>query len=109
MELTALEQQVMLAVLRLHPLAYGISIHEEIKTRVGKDLPFGSIYACLDRLEEKGFVVSRQGETTPERGGRRKLHYTLTAPGQQTLQASLAALDTMRRGIRWKELTNAFH
>jgi DNA-binding PadR family transcriptional regulator len=100
MELTALEQQVMLAIMRLQPTAYGISIQDKL-AGVGKTVSFGTIYACLDRLEEKGFVQGRQGEATRERGGRRKLYFALTARGQHTLRASLQGLDELRVGIRW--------
>ena len=103
MELTALEQQIMLAIMGLHPDAYGVSIQDRIKDKTGKEPSVGSIYAALDRLEEKGFVKSRQGEPTAERGGRRKLYFTLTAPGQHTLKQSLQAIGSLSRGIRWKE------
>jgi DNA-binding PadR family transcriptional regulator len=102
MELTTLEQQVMIAIMRQHPNAYGVSIQNELKTRIGKEPAFGTIYACLDRLEQKGLVDSRQGEATQQRGGRRKLYFTLTAPGERALHASLEAFDAMRRGLVWR-------
>lgn len=92
MVLTALEQHVLLAVLRQHPLAYGISIQDEMKHRTGREMSFGSIYACLERLKEKGFVESRLGEPTRQRGGKAKMYFVLTAPGHKTLQASLSGL-----------------
>ena len=70
MELTTLEQHLLLAVLGLHPNAYGVSIREHIRERTGREPSTGSVYASLDRLEEKGFVRSRQGEATAERGGK---------------------------------------
>ena len=100
--LTTLEQQLLLAVLGLHPNAYGVSIQERIKDRTGREPSTGSIYASLDRLEEKGFVKSRQGESTKERGGKRKLYFTITAPGQRTLRQSLQAIDSLSHGLRWK-------
>ena len=103
MELTSLEQQLLLAVLGLHPNAYGVSMQEHIKERTGREPSTGSIYASLDRLEEKGFVKSRQGEPTKERGGKRKLYFTITGPGQHTLRQSLQAIGSLRRGLRWKE------
>ena len=102
-DLSALEQQVMLAMLRLHPSAYGITIQEHIADKVGKKLSIGSIYAALDRLEDKGYAVSRRGEPTAERGGRAKLYFSLTASGEITLRRSLQALQTLQQGIRWKE------
>lgn len=98
-ELSAVEQQVMLAVLRLHPNGYGVSIRDELELRTGRQPSFGTVYATLERLEDKGLVRSREGEPTAERGGRRKLHFTLTATGQTTLRASLQALDALRGGL----------
>jgi DNA-binding PadR family transcriptional regulator len=102
MELTSLEQQVLLAVLGLHPNAYGVSIQDHIKERTGREPSTGSVYAALDRLGEKGFVKSRQGEATKERGGKRKLYFTITAPGQYSLRQSLQAIDALSRGLAWK-------
>jgi len=102
MELTTLEQHLLLAIIGLHPNAYGVSIQEHIKERTGREPSTGSIYASLDRLEEKGFVKSRQGEATPERGGKRKLYFTITAPGQRALKESLQAIDALSHGLRWK-------
>jgi PadR family transcriptional regulator, regulatory protein PadR len=102
MELTALEQHLMLAILGLQPQAYGISIQDRIKDRTGREPSTGSVYAALDRLEEKGFVVARQGEPTAARGGKRKLYFELTAPGQHTLMRSLQAIDSMKQGLRSK-------
>ena len=95
-ELTTLEQDLLLAVIALHPHAYGVSIQDHIKERTGREPLTGGIYASLDRLEEKGFVKSRQGEPTKERGGKRKLYFTITAPGQHTLSQSLLQRENLR-------------
>ncbi|MFG5120857.1 PadR family transcriptional regulator [Methylorubrum sp. POS3] len=98
-ELSALEQRILLALTRLHPNGYGVSVQDEILSRTGKTVSFGSIYAALDKLEERGFVESRQGEPTAERGGRRKVHFTVSAPGHRALNSSMMALDSLRAGI----------
>lgn len=102
-DLSALEQQIMLAMMRLHPSAYGITIQDHLAEKIGKKPSVGSIYAALDRLEDKGYAVSRRGEPTAERGGRAKIYFTLTASGESTLRRSLDALRTLQVGIRWKE------
>jgi PadR family transcriptional regulator PadR len=102
-DLSALEQQVMLAMLRLHPTAYGITIREHIAENTGKALSLGSIYSALDRLEERGFSAARRGEPTAERGGRAKIYFTLTASGESTLRRSLQALQSLQSGVRWSE------
>jgi DNA-binding PadR family transcriptional regulator len=54
----------------------------------------------LIRLETKRLVVTRMGEATPERGGRRKRYYQLTPAGQVALRTSLEAIRKMTRGLR---------
>ncbi len=75
------EQVVLLALARLKDRAYGMAIREEIEDRTGRDVGIGSVYSALDRMEKKGFVSSRVGDPTPERGGRAKRFYTLEWPG----------------------------
>ncbi len=94
-----LEQLVLLAIARLGDDAYGVTVRREITARTRRDLSFGSVYTTLTRLEAKGFVASHLGDPTPERGGRRKKHYVISAAGRRTLQRSLHAIRTMARGI----------
>lgn len=94
-----LEQLVLLALVRLGEEAYGISVRDEIARRAGRELTVGSIYKTLLRLEEKGMISARQGDPTPERGGRRKTHYRVLPPGDRALQYSLAALRRMTHGL----------
>jgi DNA-binding PadR family transcriptional regulator len=103
MDIGLLEQHVLLAIVALHPNAYGVAIQDHIRQRAGYEPSFGSVYSAIDRLEEKGFIRSRQGEPTPERGGRRKLYVTVTAAGQATLRQSLRAVSSLQRGLRWGE------
>jgi DNA-binding PadR family transcriptional regulator len=103
MDIGVLEQQVMLAIMALDPNAYGVSIADHIKERAGYEPSPGSVYAALERLQDKGYVKSRVGESTAERGGRRKFYFNVTASGQQTLRRSLDAITSLRRGIQWTE------
>lgn len=100
--LGALDQQVMLAIVRQHPDAYGISIRDEIQHRTSLAPSIGAIYAALERLEEQGFIISKIGAPSAERGGKRKLHFTISANGQSILEQSLSAIDAMRKGLRLK-------
>jgi DNA-binding PadR family transcriptional regulator len=94
------EQLVILAVMRLGEGAYGMTVRREIEASSGRHVSLGAIYATLDRLEDKGFVSSAPGETTPERRGRAKRFFKVQAPGIRALKDALAALDRMRMGIR---------
>src|ERR1700741_1363966 len=98
-DLSALEQQVMLAMMRLHPSPYGVAIRQHITEKTGKADSLGSVYAVLDRLQERGYATSRLGEPTAERGGRAKIYFTLTASGEATLRRSLEALRALQTGI----------
>jgi PadR family transcriptional regulator, regulatory protein PadR len=103
MELTTLEQHTMLAIMALGPHAYGISIQDHIERNANYEPSVGSIYAALDRLKEKGFVKSKQGEATPERGGRRKLYFSVTGSGERVLKEAREAFDALSRAARWRE------
>ena len=94
------EQLVILAVMRLGEGAYGMTVRREIEANSGRHVSLGAIYATLDRLEDKGFVSSALGETTPERRGRAKRFFKVQAHGVRALQNALAALDRMRKGIK---------
>jgi PadR family transcriptional regulator, regulatory protein PadR len=99
MKIGLLEQYILQAVIGLHPNAYGVSIQDRLE-EAGYESSIGSIYAALDRLEEKGFIKTREGEPTKERGGRRKLYVTITAPGQRVLQESLSVTDALNAWVR---------
>jgi PadR family transcriptional regulator PadR len=96
-ELNSLEQQMMLAITKLMPNAYGVAIGDHIERVTGRSYSIGAIYAALDRLERRGFLEARQGEPTATRGGRRKLYFDLTATGQLALKQSLAMIDKLRK------------
>ena len=94
-----LEQLVLLAIIRLGDDAYGVTVRREIERRAGRAVSLGSVYSTLMRLEEKGLVDSRVGEPTPERGGRRKRHYTILAAGRRAVAQSLRSLRRMSSGL----------
>ena len=93
------EQHVLAALLRLRGDAYGMPVRREIAERTGRDVAIGAVYATLDRLERKGFVSSRVGEATPERGGRAKRYFDIEAPGLTALEQSWRMSDRMRDGL----------
>lgn len=93
------EQAVLVTVARLRGDGYGRTILKDVQARLGRDVNASAAYATLDRLEAKGLVVSREGESTPARGGRPKRHFTITAPGVRALAAAKAATDSIWRGF----------
>ena len=79
------EELVLLMVAALHDEAYGVPILNQIKESADRKVNISSIHVTLKRLEDKGFVVSRTGGITGDRGGRRKKFYTITALGKKML------------------------
>lgn len=93
------EQMVLLAVLRLGENAYGVPVRREITKRTQRELTVGALYQTLDRLETKGLLASRSGDSTPERGGRAKRYFRITATGMRALRDSRVAFDAMWEGL----------
>ena len=93
------ELMVLLAVMRLHDEAYGVPILDEIESRIGRSVALGSVYAALTRLESKGFVSSRLGEPTAERGGKAKRFFRVTATGARAARGVRRALVSLWQGL----------
>src|ERR1700681_2790670 len=89
------EHIVVLALLRLGDRAYGVTVRQEIELRIGREVSIGAIYATLDRLEAKGYVKSRLGDPTPERGGRSKRFFHVTAKGVAAVNRTHRAIKSM--------------
>jgi PadR family transcriptional regulator PadR len=79
--------------------AYGVPISEELQKRTGRDVAIGSVYAALERLQDKGFVRSELGEATPERGGRAKKYFRVTARGLKEVREVRRALVQLWQGL----------
>lgn len=97
--LGALEELVLLAVLRLGADAYGASIRKELRLRAKRAPTVSTIYVTLLRIEQKGLVASRAGESTSPRGGRPKRLFEITAAGLQALRAERRVMERMWEGL----------
>jgi len=100
--LGAFEQILLLALVRLGDDAYGVPIRQDIERRTNRVISPGAIYTALDRLERRGLVRSHLGDPTPQRGGKRKRHYRLTAKGGAAVRQAQAALTQMAHGLKPK-------
>jgi len=76
------EELVLLTIASLGEEAYGVSIKEDIEKRADRGISIGALHSTITRLEEKGFVKSRLGDPTQERGGRAKRFFELTHEGK---------------------------
>jgi PadR family transcriptional regulator PadR len=86
MALGELEQVVLFALARLDGEAHGAAIAAELEQRLERNVAPGALYIVLDRLEGKGFVESWIGDSTPQRGGRRRKVYRLLPEGARALR-----------------------
>ena len=93
------EHIVVLALLRLEDRAYGVTVRQEIELRTKREVSIGAVYATLDRMETKGYVKSRLGDPTPERGGRPKRFFRVTAKGVAAVNRTQKALQSMTEGL----------
>ena len=87
---------IVLAALAAGP-AHGYAVIEEIRRRSGEafNLPEGTVYPALHRLEDTGLLSSRW--TTAESGRRRRV-YALTKRGHEALSEQRAT---------WKQFSAA--
>ncbi|KYG66816.1 hypothetical protein AZI86_07195 [Bdellovibrio bacteriovorus] len=88
-----LEKYILTSIMRRANDAYGVEIRAGINKASGKEYSVATIYKTLDRLEAKGFVTSRKGEATEERGGRAKMYFQVTGLGEKALSQSYRALE----------------
>lgn len=93
------ELMVLLAVIRLGDNAYGVPISKELLERTGRDVALGSVYAALERLEQKELVSSALGDPTPARGGRAKRYFRVTSKGIREAKMTKKDLISLWRGI----------
>jgi PadR family transcriptional regulator, regulatory protein PadR len=81
------EELILTMVAALQEDAYGAAISEEIETRLKREVNLSAVHVTLYRLEDKGYIKSRMGGGTNERGGRRKRIFTITSAGMAMLKA----------------------
>ncbi len=97
------EQIVLLAVMRQGDDAYGRAILREIEEALSgsRTIAAGAVYSTLDRLEAKKLVASKLGAGTPERGGRKRRFYRVTASGYRALREARSTLESLWNSIHF--------
>jgi DNA-binding PadR family transcriptional regulator len=93
------ELVVLLAVLGLGDEAYPVSIRDAIEARTGRQVSRAAVFITLERLERKGFVLSRYGDPTPVRGGRAKRFFSATPDGIAAAKDTLDLMQSMTAGL----------
>jgi DNA-binding PadR family transcriptional regulator len=80
------EELVLLSVASLYDQAYGVAVMQFIIDEAGRSVNISAVHEVLKRLERKGYLKSKMGGATNERGGRRKRYFTLTISGRKVLE-----------------------
>jgi DNA-binding PadR family transcriptional regulator len=93
------ELMVILTVIQLGEDAYGVTISRELEMQRGRGVAIGSVYAALERLEEKGLVSSSLGRPTPERGGKAKRYFRVTQEGLRQVRKTRSVLTRLWRTL----------
>jgi PadR family transcriptional regulator, regulatory protein PadR len=83
------EELVLLSAATLADDAYGVSIMQYIKDETGRNVNISAVHEVLKRLQRKGYLKSKMGGATQERGGRRKRFFILTVSGKKTLEEAM--------------------
>jgi len=89
------EELVLLAVSILNDDAYSIAVAKEINRVTKRKVIFTVVHASLIRLEEKGFLESKLGGATNERGGRSKRFFKISMAGKKALLKAKSQRDQM--------------
>lgn len=94
------ELLVLLASVRLGPeQAYAVAIVDEIRERTGREMHRAAVYVTLQRLEDKGLITTRLGESLPERGGKGRRLVTVQPTGRVAVLDSQSAFQRMWVGL----------
>ncbi|MFC1725292.1 PadR family transcriptional regulator [candidate division KSB1 bacterium] len=83
--LTRVEEFILLAIWNLKENAYSLAIQKNISEVSEEKWSLGTIYAPLERLEKRGFIITYLSESIPERGGRHRRIYKITNDGIKVL------------------------
>ena len=98
-QLGEFEEIVILTIAILHNGAYGVSIKNEIESRLARNVSLGAMHTALVRLEEKGYIKSAHGEATEERLGRPRKYFQITALGKKAIAYSKSTRDELWKAI----------
>jgi DNA-binding PadR family transcriptional regulator len=99
MRLTPLELSTLIALARLGPDTYAVPIREDIRASTGRTASIATVYAALDRLNRLGLARMEMSEPRPERGGRARRQYTLTAGGRTRVRQEREHTERLWRGV----------
>ena len=93
------EHLVLLAALRLRDDAYAPQIAGVLEEHAKREMSRGTLYAALERLENRGLVEWHAEASTSERGGKRRRRFSVTEVGRAAVAEQRHTLLRMWSGI----------
>ena len=97
--LTRKEEMILLAVFKLEDSSSLVKIREYLSASTGDNWTVGNVYVPLDRMSKTGYLESRIGDPTAQRGGKAVKYYRLTKKGEKALFEIREVHDRMWAGI----------
>jgi PadR family transcriptional regulator, regulatory protein PadR len=89
-----IETRMVLLQAFTHGESYGLEIIDRVKTLTKGEvrLAQGPVYPALRALESEGLLESYDGPPLPERNGRPRRYYRITAAGERAARSDARAL-----------------
>jgi DNA-binding PadR family transcriptional regulator len=67
----------------------------QIETQTERKVNISAVHTALDRLEKKGFLSSKIGGATAERGGRRKRYFEVSNLGVKAIEINRSVRNSL--------------
>jgi PadR family transcriptional regulator, regulatory protein PadR len=75
---------------------YGLQMVDAMESIYKKRIGFSLVYPNLQKLEQRGFVVSEEGEESSAVSGAKRKYYKMTGLGTEALNKDEASYEAMR-------------
>jgi PadR family transcriptional regulator PadR len=95
--MTLLDTRTALLQALIPKAGYGLELIDRVRERTRGKLILlqGRVYPLLRDLESEGLLRSYDGDALPERGGRPRRYYELTAEGRRVARADATAISAL--------------
>jgi DNA-binding PadR family transcriptional regulator len=97
--LPRIELHILVALARSGGEAPAVEIHEDIERVSGHDTSIAGLYSALERLEGRGLARATWSDPRPERGGRARRQFRLTAAGREYVRREHALATRLWGGV----------
>jgi hypothetical protein len=98
MVINTTEELAMMASDKLQKDAYGVAIKEELN-KIGFPIATGALYACLSRLQSRGFIKSARGQAKSMQGGKGVTYYSVTGEGRKVMKQTAKRRESLQQDV----------